>query len=271
MTSMNIEKPIQIFDLDGTLTIEFDSREGDLTGEGLDTYSYWHRITRKLASDPKAFDDRENAWLKEAMAAKDIDMIAALIDRTITEITLFDASKKNDEAIRQQAVLLTQLYFRSGILELDAIKYLESRVREGIIYAISTGGDEYGAIGFVDGLVLCGLLSQEVANKIIISGTRINWDQLSIHHMNVGPLKLRRLELAFEKPIDDIQKRCQAVFANDPEHGDRSLLEGFCQLGFVKKTVQNEHATLPANSVFFSNWIEIYNCKNKISEMLEFR
>lgn len=34
--SSNIEKPIQIFDLDGTLTIEFDSSEGDRTGEGLD-------------------------------------------------------------------------------------------------------------------------------------------------------------------------------------------------------------------------------------------
>ena len=64
MVNTKLEKPIQIFDLDGTLTIEFDSREGDRTDEGLDTYSYWHRITRKLALDPEAFDARENAWVE---------------------------------------------------------------------------------------------------------------------------------------------------------------------------------------------------------------
>lgn len=85
--------------------------------------------------------------------------------------------------------------------------------------------------------------------------------------MNVGPLKLRGLELAFQKSLANLQKRCQAVFANDPEHGDRALLEACCQLGFVKKTVKNDKAILPANCVFFPNWSEIYDYRNKISDL----
>ena len=64
-------------------------------------------------------------------------------------------------------------------------------------------------------------------------------------------LKLRGLELALQKPIDDIQKRTQAVFGDDPERGDRALLNGFCQHSFVKKTIKNEKSVLPPNCVFF--------------------
>ena len=90
------------------------------------------------------------------MAAKDIDMVAAaLIERTIDEIELFEEGGRNDGAIQKQAALLTRDYLRAGVLDLDAIRYLEHQLREGVICAISTGGDESGACGFVDGLVSC--------------------------------------------------------------------------------------------------------------------
>lgn len=260
-------KPIQIFDLDGTLTIEFDPNEGDRTGEGLDTYSYWHRITRKLSNDSDAFDAREKAWLEMVMATKYIDMIASLIERTKIEITMFHENDKNDDAIRRQAALTTRDFLDRGIVELDAVRYLEYQLRDGVICAISTGGDESGAAGFIDGLVIGGFLSKELADKIIISGTRINWNKITVEHLNVGPLKLRGLELAFQTTIDDIQKRTQAVFGNDPEGGDRALLEGFCQYGFVKKTIKNVKAVLPSHCVFFSNWAEVYNNRNNIFDL----
>lgn len=260
-------KPIQIFDLDGTLTIEFDPDEGDRTGEGLDTYNYWHKITRKLARDPAAFDAREKAWLEMVMTTKDIDMIASLIERTKIEIAMLDENDKNDEAIRRQAALITRDFLDKGILELDAIRYLAYQLQEGVTCAISTGGDESGAAGFVAGLVDCGLLPKDLAVKIIISGTRINWKEMTVEHLNVGPLKLRGLELAFQKPIDDIRKRTLAVFANDPEGGDRAILDGFCRHSFVKKTIKNKEAALPSNCVFFSSWAEIYDYRNKIYDL----
>ena len=261
------EKSIQIFDLDGTLTIEFDPSEGDLTGEGLDTYSYWHRITRKLVPDPEAFDVREKNWIKMIVTAKDIDMVASLKERTKTEIGMFAESDKNNAAIQRQAALMTHDFFSRGILELDAIRYLEYQLRAGVVCAISTGGDESGASGFVDGLVGCELLPQELAGKIVVSGTRINWDEMMVEHLNVGVLKLRGLELVFQKPIDDIQKRTQAVFGNDPDEGDRALLYGFCQHSFVKKTIKNEKVFLPPSCVFFSNWSEIYDYRDRIDEL----
>src|SRR5437773_2690235 len=117
-------KPIERFDLDGTETIEFDANEGDRTGERLDTYNYWHRITKNLADDSHAFDDREKAWLDMVMANQNIDMIEALIERTRTEIATFDERDKNDEAIQKQAALITKIFFDVGVLELDAIRYL---------------------------------------------------------------------------------------------------------------------------------------------------
>jgi hypothetical protein len=67
-----------------------------------------------------------------------------------------------------------------GIVELDAIRYLEYQISKDVICVISTGGDESGAAGFVDGLVDCRLLPNNFAGKIIVSGTRINWVVLQI-------------------------------------------------------------------------------------------
>ena len=198
-THAEFVKPIQIFDLDGTLTIEFDSAEGDRTGESLDTYNYWHRITRKLARDPDAFDAREKAWLEMVMATKDINMITSLIERTKTEIAMFNQSDKNDEAIRRQAALITHDFFDRNILELDAIKYLEYQLHVGVICVISTGGDESGAAGFVDGLVDCKLLPKDLAAKILVSGTRINWQEMTVEHLNVGPIKIARIGAGIAK------------------------------------------------------------------------
>lgn len=90
---------------------------------------------------------------------------------------------------------------------------------------------------------------------------------MTVEHLNVGPLKLRGLELTFQKSIHEIQNRTQAVFANDPEQGDRALLDGFCQHSFVKKTIKNEQTVLPPNSVFFSNWAEIYDYRDRICDL----
>lgn len=43
---------------------------------------------------------------------------------------------------------------------------MEHQLIEGVICAISTGGDESGAAGFVDGLVERGLLSKDLADNI---------------------------------------------------------------------------------------------------------
>lgn len=263
---MSTLKPIQIFDLDGTLTIEFDKNEGDRTGEGLDTYNYWHRITRILANNPEEFDSREKSWLDMVMTTKNIDLLQALIERTKTEIIRFADSDKNDDAIRRQARLLTQKFFTHGILEFDGIEYLKYQLKKGTVCVISTGGDEYGAAGFIDGLVDCKLLPQNLANKIIVSGTRLNWEKMSVSHLNVGPLKLRGLELVFQQPLDEIKEKIQAVFVNEPDGGDLALSKDLCQIVFVKKTVKNMNSDLPSNCVFFSNWSDIYQSRNKIDK-----
>lgn len=72
------KSPIQIFDLDGTLTKAFDPQEGDLTGENLPIYDYWYRIIRKLTPNPAVFEAKEKALL-DMLAAKNIDLSTFLI------------------------------------------------------------------------------------------------------------------------------------------------------------------------------------------------
>lgn len=263
---MSITKsPIQIFDLDGTLTKGFDFQEGDLTGENLPIYDYWYRIIRKLTPNPDAFEAQEK-FLLDMLMAKNIDLATFLTETAKIEIAMLNKEDRNGATIYKEAVLLTQKFFNNNIIELDAIKYLKHQLRAGTACVISTAGDESGAAGFVDGLVNCKLLSEELANKIFISGTRMNWNSLTVVHMNSGALKLRGLELTLQEPLADIQKRTQAVFGDSPEGGDKALLNGFCSNSFVKRTAHNQQAVLPANCVF-SNWAEIYTNRNNIYDL----
>lgn len=179
---------------------------------------------------------------------------------------MLNKEDRNGVTIYKEAALLTQKFFNNNILELDAIKYLEYQLRAGTTCIISTAGDENGTAGFIDGLVNCKLLPEELADKILISGTKMNWDNLTVVHINSGALKLRGLELTLQEPLANIQKRTQAVFGDSPEGGDKALLNGFCQCSFVKKHAYNQQATLSANCVF-SNWAEIYANRDDIYEL----
>lgn len=263
---MNTTKsPMQIFDLDGTLTKGFDPQEGDLTGENLPIYDYWYRIIRKLTPNPTVFEAKEKALL-DMLMAKNIDLSTFLIETTKIEIEMLNKEDRNDATMYKEAVLLTQKFFHNNVLELNAIKYLEYQLRAGTACVISTAGDESGAHGFIDGLVSCKLLPEELAAKIFISGTKMNWGNLTVVHMNSGALKLRGLELTLQEPLADIQKRTQAVFGDSPEGGDKALLDGFCPHSFVKRHAHNQQAVLPANCVF-SNWAEIYANRDDIYEL----
>jgi hypothetical protein len=178
-------------------------------------------------------------------------------------IKLFQDKYKNASEVRKRAAAITKLFSQSGIIIFDAIKYLNYRLNQGITCIISTASYEDGARGFVDGLVDSDLLLQKLAEKIVFSGTRIDWDKLQVTHMNVDNNKLLGLTLATGCAIGKIKPQIKAVFGDDPKINDRALLDGLCEHAFVIKNAKNKAFNLPVGCVF-ADWKDIYFYKDQL-------
>jgi hypothetical protein len=249
---------IEIFDLDGTLTEEFSSEIGDQTKSGLTTYSFWNLITRDLVIDKDEFDSKAASWKKMVTTTADIDKVQSSKKMTEVGIELFQSKYQNADAVRSKATEITKLFCQSGAIIFDAIKYLSYRLSQGVTCIISTASYEDGARGFVDGLVACKLLTKELANRIVFSGTRVDWEKLQVTHMNVDKNKLLGLTFATGKSLDEIRPQIKTVFGDDPEINDRALLNGLCKRSFVISTVKNKNCDLP-NGCVRTDWKEIYS------------
>lgn len=260
---LDLSTYIEIFDLDGTLTEEYSHEIGDKTKSGLTTYSFWNLITRNLVANKNEFDEEAAAWKRMVTTTDGIDKVQSSKEMTEVGIKFFQDKYKNADAIRNQAAEVTKLFFHGGIIAFDAIKYLNYRLKQGVVCIISTASYEDGARGFVDGLVDCDLLPQELAEKIVFSGTRIDWDKMQVSHMNVDNNKLLGLTLTTGYAIKTIKPQIKAVFGDDPKINDRALLDGLCKHSFVIKTAKNKDFDLPAGCVFV-DWKDIYCYRDQL-------
>lgn len=257
---------IEIFDLDGTLTEEFSAAVGDKTNSGLNTYSFWNLITRDLVTNKIEFDEKATAWKKMVTTAEHIDRVESSREMTEIGIRSFCENYRNALSVRKKAAEITKLLLKYNIVIPEAIEYLKHRLEQNVICIISTASYEDGALGFIDGLIECGLLPKDLASKIIVSGTQIDWIQLKVTHMNVDKNKLLGLENIFKCSIDKLKPRVQAVFGDDPAINDKALLDGVCDHSFVIKTTKNANMHLPACCIF-SNWQELIQCKDALNEL----
>ena len=256
---------VEIFDLDGTLTEEFSPHIGDKTGYGLNTYSLWNLITRELVANKGEFDAAAAAWKKHVTTTPDIDKILSSKEMTETGIRMFRTEHKSAIAVQNKAAEITEMYSKSGVVIKPAIEYLEYRLKEGVLCVISTASYEDGAVGFVQGLVQCKLLPEDLAGKIVVSGTQVDWGKLCVTHMNVDDNKLHGLEQALQIPMANIRSNIVAVFGDDPMINDRALL-ALAKHSFVIKSDKNKDAVLPSNCVF-ANWEEIFFNKHAIPSL----
>jgi hypothetical protein len=259
------KKIVEIFDLDGTLTEDFSTVVGDKTGLGLKTYSLWNLITRELVADQKKFDIAATEWKQYVTQTPNVDKISS--SKTMTEIgaSFFPVKHRNSRILQKKATEITNLFYKKGIINLDAIAYLKDRLEQEICCVISTASYKDGAIGFVNSLVNYNLLPKVLAQKILISGTELNWENLTVTHMNVDQNKIVDLERLLKKHYQNNKYEIQAVFGDDPEINDRSLL-AIGKYSFVIKTEKNSAASLPDNCVF-ADWPTILKNKNKIDTL----
>jgi len=249
---------IEIFDLDGTLTEEFSPEIGDETNLGFKTYSLWNLVTRALAKNCNEFDDVAVAWRKMITTTPNVDRIASSRKMTELGLSMLHPEHKNARAIQQKTMEFTHLFVSKGIVNTKAIAYVRHRLSQNTICVISTANYEDSVTGFIRGLCETNLLPYNLANKIICSGTTIDWhsSNCNVIHMNTDTNKIHGLEISLKQPISLIKPKIKAVFADDPQVNDRALLDGLCNHSFVIKNHKNKNMTLPKNCVF-ATWDEI--------------
>ena len=254
---------IEIFDLDGTLTGETDKKSVLYNDRGFKTNSYWNLITRELVENKESFDNQARDWKERMQHQTDVDVIEESKKMTELGLQQFRSDCSNDDSVRNKATEITKLFFKHGVIRKDAVDYLRLRLKEGVTCIISTASYEDGAIGFVKGLVECGLLLEELSKKIIVIGNLIDWDKLKVTHMNVDTNKIKSIESRLKVDIEMIKPRIIAVFGDDPAINDRALLE-LGQMSFAIPTTTNEGASLPSNCVF-ATWPEILANESNLS------
>lgn len=252
-----IMRRIQIFDLDGTLTTEFNP--------------LWNSITERLVKDSTEFHARADAWKKDITSnpAKYPDKRTASKDMTEIGLKMFREEFSNSGAVVNTAKQLSKEFLDNGVTRLLAIEYLKYSVECGDICVISTASYSEGAEGFLLGLVEAGLIPQQVAEKIIISGNVIDWSTLTVTHMNVDDGKIKGLEETLKMSLEDFRKEVVAVFGDDPAINDRAILE-IGKHGFVIPTSKNLTMSHPVTCVRAS-WEEILYHKNDLPSLFHLK
>ena len=107
-----------------------------------------------------------------------------------------------------------------------------------------------------------GIITQEIANQILISGAKVDWESKTLLHANVRERKIIGLEQALEKPTLEIRNCIKAVFADDPLVNDRDILNLAPQnKAFVIATGKNSTQTIPDRYIR-TTWDEIMKIDN---------
>ncbi|HLB56390.1 MAG TPA: HAD family hydrolase [Coxiellaceae bacterium] len=242
---------IEIFDLDGTLT-----------NEG---YPLWNLITEKAVLNRDEFIRIAQEWKLDVTnnPHKYPNKRTASKEMTELGIRMFRPEFSNAKAVRAIAKDAGHFIHEVGGIRLDAISYLRCRINQGFSCVISTASYLEGAQGFMDCLAELRLLSKDDVGKIIFCGTRTKWDTSTVVHTNADDGKTEELQRVFCRDIKDLSGSIHAVFGDDPEINDRSLL----MLGshsFAIPTTRNTHASLPDNCVW-ATWEQILANKDNIA------
>jgi len=236
--------PIEIFDIDGTLTRVFGDIP-DKTGYG--TYAFWPLITHHFTKDSATLQKMIDAWDESMKTETDPTgsshkMMQKGIDTFKEGVT--------GENVREFAKQVTHRFVRSGAVRKEAIAFLEQRVKQGVTCILSTGSYQDGALGFVDALAQEGLISKETQKALRVSGATVDWDDYLLLHANVRERKPIGIEKTMGKKLSELQPLVRAVYADDPWINDKGIIEMAPPgKGYVITTGKNKDKPLPEGYV----------------------
>ncbi len=233
--------PIQIFDIDGTLT----HAHGDIPDKtGLETYAFWPLLSKYFTQDVNQLNKMIHAW-EESMKTE-LDPTGSSHKMMQVSLDTFRGGVTAD-TMRSYAKELTLKFIRCGVIRKEAVAYLERQAKQGITCVLSTGSYLDGALGFVDALVEAGLISKETQRSLHISGAIVDWEDYTLIHANVRERKLLGIGMAMGKTLEEVQPHVTAAFGDDPWINDKNILEIAPKgKGYVITTSKNKNKELPS-------------------------
>lgn len=248
--------PLIIYDIDGTLTRSY----GDIQDtSGCETYAFWPLISYHFSENEIELRKMVADW--EKSMANESDPVGSSYKIMQAGIKTF-RQDATSTSIREYAKQITELFVRHKIIHQKAISHLENSVRNGNVCVFSTGSYQDGAYGFRDGLVASGIITQEIANQILISGAKVDWINKTLLHANVRERKIIGLEQTLKKTTLEIRNCISAVFADDPLVNDRDILDlAPPNKAFVIATRKNSIQTIPDRYIR-TTWDEILTKEN---------
>ena len=220
---------IQIFDVDGTLTYNYE----DLINppKTYASFAFWNLLSTQLVSNIDTFQTALQAW--ELSMKKETDVDASSFNMMEETVKYYLRKDITANTIQQHAKMITQDFIDLGIIQMVAIEYLRECLNKNIYCVLTTGSYLDGLQGFVKALETANLLPK--SPYLILNGAEVSWPERKLLHANVGKFKVQKLQQSlFAKQLNPYT--ITAVFGDDPYVNDKMILQHAPkQCAFVNK------------------------------------
>ncbi|WP_416675690.1 hypothetical protein [Egbenema bharatensis] len=231
-------QPLRIYDIDGTITV---------SGHDL-----WYLVTRSLSADPDSFDRAVAAWKADlkrgacpyessrSMMQKGIDWIEQIYDK---------------RHIKNRARELAHAIIQNNNYYPDAIQHITASIEAGFQVVFSTTNYHEGAEAVLEILVEHHLMKAHYIDRIICSGSMIDWKTRSILHFNMAEDKIAGISRILSIPIAELPKHTDSAYGDDPAGNDSGILS-LGKRAFVIANPKNLEVALP-ETIIRTSWEDI--------------
>jgi hypothetical protein len=230
--------PFDVYDIDGTLTIP--------------GHDLWYLCTRTLSADKDLFETYVAEWKSEIQRGMDpFERSLTMMKRGLELLE----DGVSSELVTREVQRITGNLIDEGLVSREAINFLKGRTQSGVRAALSTTNYHEGAVGFLRALLLKGWIQETELEKIIVSGSRIDWSSRTVAHFNMGSNKVIGLmdDLGISK--EEVKARIGFAFGDDPLGSDRNILE-LAPYPYVIKNDKHRDLDLP-DRVKLVTWLEV--------------
>lgn len=229
---------LRIYDVDGTITTP---------GNDL-----WYLITRSLCSSPSMFDNYVELWKKSLKSgACPYESSKFMMQQGIECIDkIYDQNHiKNCARELSDRIIRNKHYYPS------AINHICASIEAGFQIVFSTTNYCEGAEAFLEMLLEHNLIRDHHQNRIISSGSIIDWKMRSIVHFNMGKDKILGVSEVLNIPVDQLSSYTHSVYGDDPEGNDAGILS-LSKKSFVIANRKNAEVHLP-ETMIRTSWEDI--------------
>ena len=189
---------LQLFDVDGTLTwSEKDEPYATAHEMNYHTFSFWSLLFTLLARDVTAFHQALRAWDESMRTASQAEKDRSSFDMMQRTLDEFLLPSVTGAVLEDTAAEITRVFLQHGVVQLEAIQYLQACLEHDIICVLTTGSYLDGLHGFVRVLIEEGHL--QASPNLWLNGAEIDWSTRTLLRANVGQYKMENLIATLQK------------------------------------------------------------------------